>query len=496
MSSVRPPLTFGPSLGLEAHGDGWQLGSLRLLPRGLRSALGSVAAVPLVQHGVVLVDVHLDLIPLGAILGPVQAQDVPLPLLEEGLRALLPDVSEAFHVPLGPYPREVQRRLLRPLLTLVPLQLVGRGPCGGGGPPACFRLDPLRCGQVVDLASPCPLLQEVCLLLIEGASACLLLSELRRLLLLVFPLASLKVFLLQPQGLLGSLEVLQLGQILRICLPLVGLALFPLLGLPFDSCRRLLSFIRLGCLCEAGVDLLDLVLELLVLVQELCAVLCLEDVLELLFELLELELAASVQLLQLLADFVEPLHDSVLAIADRREPALDGGEAAFDVLVGEGRLLLESPLLPSAPHSSSGALFSLDVGEVPGLLEDVPHVDLDGELEVSLALLHQHLRDDEVGLRDEVLGLLDEAQIEQVLAHDVQGDAVVCESLVVEFLLVQLLAGVASILQGLPPLDLEVPLDVLEGLLGVVNARAVVLHLLQDDGASEGGVRGLLVQGE
>lgn len=77
-----------------------------------------------------------------------------------------------------------------------------------------------------------------------------------------------------------------------------------------------------------------------------------------------------------------------------------------------------------------------------------------------------------------------------------QGDAVVCESLVVEFLLVQLLAGVASILQGLPPLDLEVPLDVLEGLLGVVNARAVVLHLLQDDGASEGGVRGLLVQGE
>ena len=95
-----------------------------------------------------------------------------------------------------------------------------------------------------------------------------------------------------------------------------------------------------------------------------------------------------------------------------------------------------------------------------------------------LLLDYQHLGDDIVRLRNEMLGFLVEIQIQKVLAEDVETYCILNHHLVIVLLLFELFPVVASLLKSLSLLDAESFLDILQALLSVVDAQAVVLDLL------------------
>ena len=99
-----------------------------------------------------------------------------------------------------------------------------------------------------------------------------------------------------------------------------------------------------------------------------------------------------------------------------------------------------------------------------------------------------------MGFGDEVLGLFEEAEVQQIFAQDVQSDGICCHVLVVEFLFLRVTTCVASLLQGLALLDVEGTFNVFEALLRKVDAEPIVFHFLLEDCASQACIGDLCCQ--
>lgn len=139
-------------------------------------------------------------------------------------------------------------------------------------------------------------------------------------------------------------------------------------------------------------------------------------------------------------------------------------------------------------------LESFHLRQVSRLLEHRFHVHLDSKLQVGLLFQDQHLCDDVVGLRDEMLRLFDKIEMQQILSYDVVSDGKLGHHFIVVPLAVQFFALVSHLGKWLPLRNAEILFDAFLGLLGVVYASAVVLHFLLEDGAGQTSVGGLLSQ--
>lgn len=84
-----------------------------------------------------------------------------------------------------------------------------------------------------------------------------------------------------------------------------------------------------------------------------------------------------------------------------------------------------------------------------------------------------------------MLGLFEEAKVEQIFTYYMQSNSILRKSFVIKLYLVKVFAIIPGIGDGLALLYFKVLFDAFDCLLGVIYTHSVVFHFLLDYGASQ-----------